>query len=52
MSQSELAALLGTTAAQICNYEAGKTRMAVSRLWKIGKIFNRRMAYFFDGLER
>ena len=51
MSQKELGGHLGVAFQQLQKYESGLNRTPVERLFKMTKIFNIPINYFFDGAE-
>ncbi len=51
MSQHQLADLIGVTYQQAHKYESGANRISVGRLYDIAKVFNVRIAWFFEGFE-
>ena len=51
MSQTHLGDLLGVTFHQVQKYERGSNCVGASRLWKISRILNVDVGFFFDGLE-
>ena len=50
MSQSKLGAALGLTFQQIQKYERGANRIGSSRLYRLSRILDVRVAFFFDEL--
>ena len=52
MSQSKLGDKLGLTFQQIQKYERGANRIASSRLYKLSKILDVPVAFFFDEMAR
>ncbi len=50
LSQTDVANKLGLSFQQIQKYEIGSNRIAASRLFELGQIFEVSPAYFFDGL--
>lgn len=50
MSQTDVANKLGLSFQQIQKYEIGSNRVAASRLFELGQIFEVSPAYFFEGL--
>ncbi|MEX0760565.1 MAG: helix-turn-helix domain-containing protein [Tistlia sp.] len=51
MSQTELGDALGITFQQIQKYEKGLNRIGSGRLFKISRILQLPVTYFYDGLE-
>ncbi|GAA6213103.1 helix-turn-helix transcriptional regulator [Hyphomicrobiales bacterium 4NK60-0047b] len=51
ITQKHLASQNGVTFQQIQKYELGKNRISVGRLYRIAKILQVDMDYFFDGYE-
>ena len=51
ITQEELAKKLDITFQQIQKYENGSNRVSAGRLYKISKIFNISINYFFKGIE-
>ncbi len=51
ITQKHLASENGVTFQQIQKYELGKNRISVGRLYRIAKILQVDMDYFFDGYE-
>lgn len=51
ITQEELAKKLDITFQQIQKYENGSNRVSAGRLYKISKIFNTSINYFFKGIE-
>lgn len=51
ISQSKLANALGITFQQIQKYEAGKNKIAASRLFEIAHQLAVPLEYFFEGLD-
>ncbi|MEH6645227.1 helix-turn-helix domain-containing protein [Sulfitobacter sp.] len=49
-SQTDVAQRLGLSFQQIQKYEIGSNRIAASRLFELGQIFEVSPAYFFEGL--
>lgn len=52
MSQVKLGDRVKLSYQQIQKYEKGTNQTAVSRLVQFGEIFNRPVAWFFEGIER
>ena len=52
MSQSKLGDALGLTFQQIQKYERGANRIGSSRLYKLSKILDVPVAFFFDEMEQ
>ena len=52
MSQEAFASKLGVTFQQIQKYERGANRISASRLYKISKILNVPVGYFFEDVGR
>lgn len=50
MSQTDVANRLGLSFQQVQKYEIGSNRVAASRLFELGQIFEVSPAYFFEGL--
>lgn len=51
MSQEKLGDRLGVTFQQVQKYERGANRVGASRLWKMSRVLDVPIAFFFDGLE-
>jgi len=51
LSQANLGNFLGVSFQQIQKYESGSNRIPVSRLYKLVKVFNLGLDYFFDGFD-
>lgn len=51
ISQDKLASSLGVTFQQVQKYEKGANRISASTLYKISKILNIPINYFFDSLD-
>ena len=49
ISQEALAAAIGLTFQQVQKYERGSNRISASKLYRIARILNAPMTYFFDG---
>lgn len=48
MSQEELAAKVGTTAASICRYESGKRNIPLKKAKELAEVFNVSWQHFYD----
>ena len=51
MSQEKLGDRLGVTFQQVQKYERGANRVGASRLWKMSRVLDVPISFFFDGLE-
>lgn len=51
LSQDAFASKLGITFQQVQKYEKGANRISASRLYRISKILNVPVAYFFDDMD-
>jgi len=51
LSQDAFASKLGVTFQQVQKYEKGANRISASRLYRISKILNVPVAYFFDDMD-
>jgi transcriptional regulator with XRE-family HTH domain len=51
MSQEALGDALGLTFQQIQKYEKGQNRIGASRLFRIARILNAPLGFFFEGIE-
>lgn len=50
MSQEKLGDQLGVTFQQVQKYERGSNRVGASRLWKMSRVLDVPVGFFFDGL--
>jgi len=50
MSQERLGDQLGVTFQQVQKYERGSNRVGASRLWKMSRVLDVPVGFFFDGL--
>ncbi|WP_371396326.1 helix-turn-helix domain-containing protein [Fretibacter rubidus] len=51
MSQEKLGDMLGVTFQQVQKYERGANRVGASRLWKMSRVLDVPVSFFFDGLK-
>lgn len=51
MSQEKLGDMLGVTFQQVQKYERGANRVGASRLWKLGRVLDVPVSFFFEGLD-
>jgi transcriptional regulator with XRE-family HTH domain len=51
LSMEKLAHALGISYQQLQKYEVGSNRVSCGRLWKIGKVLDLPISFFFEGLE-
>lgn len=51
MSQEKLGDKLGVTFQQVQKYERGANRVGASRLWKMSRVLDVPIAFFFEGLN-
>lgn len=52
LSQDAFASYLGITFQQVQKYEKGANRISASRLYRIAKILNAPITYFFDDADK
>ena len=50
MSQEKLGDQLGVTFQQVQKYERGSNRVGASRLWRMSRVLDVPVGFFFDGL--
>lgn len=51
MSQEKLGDKLGVTFQQVQKYERGANRVGASRLWKMSRVLDVPIAFFFEGID-